>query len=343
MGYIKQLLAEDFEVIIVAPNDSLHSEKKLKAAGAQVHRIPCVHTKKDYFKVMILMNLLIFKYRGKHTIFLCHFVTTFLLTYFILVPFNSKCFVYIEGLGTLFSKKGNFQSFLKFLLVKNRVIRIFCNKDDRAVVGLPHDLILEGVGVDLSYFNTPKTFSNDSVFKLLYVGRLIKDKGVLDVIETLRYLRKKGKNVTLNLVGDIYTNNPTSLSKQDLLDLKKEFGEVINFVGFSQNVKQWYEMSDILLLPSRREGFPVCVMEANAMGLPAICYDVPGCSDAIKVEVNGYLVKAFDCKEYVNIVEKVLDLASLKKISKTSTAYAQEHFDSRPKSLELVQIIKSLN
>ena len=343
MGYIRELLADGFEVIVVAPNDCAHSEKKLQAVGAKVHRIPSINSKKDYFKVILLMNLLILKYRGKDTVFICHFITTFILTYFTLIPFNSKCLVYIEGLGTLFSKKGSLQSFLKFLLVKNSVTRVFCNNDERAVVGLPDDHVSGGIGVDLSYFNTPKTFNNDRGFNLLYVGRLIEDKGVLDVIATLRHLIKKGKKVTLSLVGDIYTNNPTSLSNQDVLILKQEFGEAINFVGFSQNVKQWYEMSDILLLPSKREGFPVCVMEANAMGLPAVCYEVPGCSDAVKSGVNGYLVKAFDVDEYANVVEKVLDPDFLKKISKTSAVYAQENFDSRLKSSQLVKIIKSLN
>nr|WP_321459142.1 glycosyltransferase [uncultured Vibrio sp.] len=343
MGYIKKLLLDGFEVIIVAPNDCLHSEKELKAVGAKVHRVPSINSKMDYFKVTLSMNLLILKYRRKNTIFICHFITTFILTYFTLVPFNSKCLVYIEGLGSLFSNKGRFQSFLKFLLVKSRVTRVFCNNDERAAVGLPDDRVSGGIGVDLNYFNTQKIFNNNEVFNLLYVGRLIEDKGVLDVIATLRYLIKKGKKVNLSLVGDIYANNPTSLSNQDVLRLEKEFGEVVNFVGFSQNVKQWYEQSDILLLPSRREGFPVCVMEANAMGLPAICYDVPGCSDAIKSDVNGYLVKAFDCNEYANVVEKALNPDVLKKMSKTSVAYAHENFDSRLKSSELVQTIKSLN
>lgn len=343
MEYIKKLLADGFEVIVVAPNDCLYSEKKLKAVGVKVHRIPSINSKKDYFKVIILMNLLILKYRSKNTVFICHFITTFILTYFTLVPFNSKCLVYIEGLGTLFSRKGLFQSFLKFFLVKNSITRVFCNIDERAVIGLPHDHVSGGIGVDLLYFNTPKIFSGDSVYNLLYVGRLIEDKGVLVVIDTLRHLIKKGMNVSLILVGDIYPNNPTSLSKLDVLSLKKEFGEVINFVGFSQNVKQWYEMSDILLLPSKREGFPVCVMEANAMGIPAICYAVPGCSDAIKSDVNGYLVKAFDVNEYAKVVEKALEHNILKKMSKTSVAYAQENFDSRLKSSELVQIIKSFN
>lgn len=341
--YIKRLLAEGFEVIIVAPNDCEYSEKKLKKIGAKVHKVPSINTKKDYLTVVVLMNVLILKYRFKNSIFICHFVTTFIITYFSLVPFNSKCIVYVEGLGTLFSKKSKFQLLLKFLLVKSRATRVFCNNDERAIVGLPNDIVSGGIGIELSYFNSPKLFRNEEVFNLLYVGRLIEDKGVLDVIYVLRHLIKKGKPVILNLVGDIYPNNPSSLSKQDILSLKNEFGEAINFVGFSQNVKQWYEISDLLLLPSRREGFPVCVMEANAMGVPAVCYDVPGCSDAISTDVNGYLVTAFDCNEYANLVEKALEVSSLEKISKTSVAYAHENFDSREKSLAFVQLIKSFN
>lgn len=342
IDYIKKLLEEGIEVIVIAPNDCAYSEKKLKTAGVKVHRIPSINVKKDYFKVILLMNFFILKYRGKNTIFVCHFITTFIITYFTLIPFNSKCIVYIEGLGSLFSNRGKWQSFLKLLLISNRVKRVFCNHDERRVIGLPNDLVSGGIGVDLSYFNTLNKFMHNSTYNLLYVGRLIEDKGVLDVIDTLRYLINRNINVTLNLVGDVYTNNPTSLSKQDILSFKKEFGDCINFVGFSQNVKQWYERADLLLLPSRREGFPVCVMEANAMGLPAICYNVPGCSDAIKIGINGYLAEAFDCNEYASLVKKALDPRILNKISKTSVIYAQEHFDSKLKSFEFVQLIKSL-
>ncbi len=342
LGYIKKLLAEDIEVVIVAPNDCVDSLQQLIATGAKVQKVPTIKAKSDYFKVILFMNLCVLKYRRENVVFVCHFITTFILTYLSLIPFNSKCLVSIEGLGSLFSGNKRFQSVLKFLLVKNSVKRVFCNNDERNLVGLPRDIVSGGIGVDLNHFSTPKLLNTGSEFNLLYVGRLIEDKGVLDVIDTLRYLINIGKPVTLNLVGDIYPNNPTSLSRHDVLSLKKEFGDAINFVGFSKNVKQWYEMADILLLPSRREGFPVCVMEANAMGLPAICYDVPGCSDAIKNGENGYLVKAFDCNEYASTVEKALDLVFLNKISKTSVSYARKNYDSRLKNSEMVQIIKSL-
>ncbi|MFA0067589.1 glycosyltransferase [Vibrio breoganii] len=344
-SYIKKLIDSGFSVSIIAPNDCVDSINYFNSMGVVVHKVPIMKGYFSFLSSIFFMNWFIFNYRIRNirVIFICHFLATFILTYLALIPFNRKCIVYIEGLGTIFSTNRFFQRILKVMLVKNRVKRLFCNSSERVAIGLDSDIVTNGIGVDLSKFRFSYSSEKQTHFQLLYVGRLIRDKGVIDAVSVLRTLLSRGYNVYLDLVGEVYLNNPSSINDEQIRQFKEEFGDKINFAGYSDNIQYWYEKSDLLLLPSIREGFPVCVMEANAMGIPAICYDVPGCSDAIESGVNGYLVTPFDFDAYVNVVSNLLDAKLLYSISKTSCLYANKNFDADIKSAELIGLVKSLN
>ncbi|MFA0062716.1 glycosyltransferase [Vibrio breoganii] len=341
-SYIKNLIDKGKQVVVIAPNDCDESKRLFETIGVKVKNIPSGDGKVNLLRSVIFMNYYILNYRIQNSVFVCHFVSTFVQTYFTLVPFNRKLLVSIEGLGSLFSKSKFPRLLLKTMLSSSNIIRLFCNNNEKELVGKEYDVVTNGIGIDLSNFchSDEKDFGKHT--RLLYVGRLIEDKGILVAISTLRYLLKKGHNVKLCVVGDIYQNNPTSLSLKDIEDYKAEFGASIEFVGFSSRVLDWYRNSDILLLPSVREGFPVCVMEANAVGIPAICYDVPGCRDAIIDGMNGFLVEPFDVNQYHAVVESCLSDELLIKLFYTSSKYARKNFDSKVKDNQFIKIIYGL-
>lgn len=335
-GYIKELLKHG-SVSVIAPNDDKQSKVKLESMGVVVHKVSI-----NRLLSILQMNLLIFKERAKGSVIICHFLVTFLFCFPTLVPFNKKLVVYTEGLGSIFTKRNFLRRILKFILVNNSAIRLFCNTSERKLIGLKKDLVTNGIGIDLSTFKRKKRNCLQSGFNLLYVGRLIADKGVIDVVDSFRILKSIRKDVTLNLVGDIYPNNPSSLSEADINLLKNEFGRSINFVGFTHNVLYWYEKSDLLLLPSKREGFPVCVMEASAIGIPTIGYDVIGVKDAIKPGINGELVKYGDVYGIAKTANSILNHKCLSTYLNTANKYAKEKFCSKEKNSELVNILTSL-
>lgn len=319
------------------------SKKKLEKIGAKVVYIPPFKNKVSLFLSLLMLNLNIIKYRFNNSIFICHFVSTFIFSYVTLIPFNKYLIVYVEGLVSVFTKNVIYQKILKVLLIKSNAKRLFCNANERKLVGLKSDIVTGGIGIDLNKFSFSSSFKEGATtFNLLFVGRLLEDKGILLAIKTLRKLMNDGFSVKLNIVGDIYPNNPTSLNDEDIKNLKDEFGDNLIFNGYQDNMVEWYEKSDILLLPSKREGFPVCVMEANAMGLPAICFRVPGCQDAIVDNVNGFLVAPFNIDEYSEVIKKILNNEAIMRLKKTSTDYANKNFNSDKKSNELITIIKSI-
>ncbi|WP_406611061.1 glycosyltransferase [Agarivorans sp. JK6] len=329
-------------MVVIAPNDDSYSKQKLERLGVFVYGLPNMLGLRSRVWCIAKMNSLVLRERLNGSIFVCHFLVTFLSVFFSLTPFNSRAVVYTEGLGSMFSNSKLLQSIVKLLLTKNQLTRLFCNKSERHLIGLEGDEVTGGIGVDVSVF-PPKPQVCDVVhYELLYIGRLIKDKGVNDAIDVLRFLLNVDIKVKLNLVGDIYPGNPSSLTEAQIQALNVEFGESINFVGFTEDVLSWYTRCHVLLLPSKREGFPVCVMEANSVGLPCVGYNVPGVSDAIVNNVNGLLAEYGDTSQLSKITQSLLNVGELNRYRCTSRNYAVEHFDIEPKTQRLVTLVNDL-
>ena len=341
-SYIKELVKLG-KVTVIAPIDDVHAKNELLSLGVNIAPIP-------HFEVLIgrlisyfLMNAFVLKERLLGAVIVCHFIVTLLMCFFSLVPFNDKLLVSIEGLGSLFSHPSKIRRALAFLLRQSSARVIFCNHDERKAIGRESDVVAGGIGVDLERFPSKESVElKDGKYHLLYVGRLIKDKGVFDAIEVLRRLKQANVPVVLDLVGDIYPNNPTSLSDSDIKQLETEFGNSINFLGFTHSVQHWYIDDHILLLPSKREGFPVCVMEASASGIPVVGYSVPGMSDAISPKVNGLLANYGDVDELTKLTKSLLSLETLEQYRVSSSLFALRHFSRQRKSENMIELIRKL-
>lgn len=133
-------------------------------------------------------------------------------------------------------------------------------------------------------------------FVFIFVGRLVSEKGINELVNAFRILKEKlqnptGQKIKLLLVGP---------QEPELDPLKPEvLSEIITnqdiiTVGFQQDVRPFFSVSDALVFPSYREGFPNVVMQAGAMGLPAIVTDINGCNEIIKEGKNGVIIPPKD-------------------------------------------------
>lgn len=164
-------------------------------------------------------------------------------------------------------------------------------------------------GVDTKFFNGKlKEHKN---FRIAYVGRLIKEKGVQDLLKAV-----KGLDVEVVIVG----KGPFEQ------ELKKIGGK---FVGEkdSAGVRNVLSQSDILVNPSYGEGLPTSVLEAGAMGLPVIATDVGGTSEIINDEKNGFLVHPGNVSELRKSIKKLLNADLCKKMGKAMQKTVREKFD----------------
>jgi glycosyltransferase involved in cell wall biosynthesis len=143
-------------------------------------------------------------------------------------------------------------------------------------------------GIDLDYWK--RTAAQDrtgSSFTFIFVGRIVKDKGMNELVSAFVKLHQQFPNCHLLLVGPYEQGlDPVLPETKRLIDEC----DAIETVGLQKDVRPFYEKSDVLVFPSYREGFPNTPIEAGAMGLPCIVTDINGSREIITDGENGIVV-----------------------------------------------------
>lgn len=128
--------------------------------------------------------------------------------------------------------------------------------------------------------------------RFVFVGRLLRDKGIVEFIGAAKAVREVFPSCEFIVVGDIDPENPASLSENDVQMAKSEGG--VAFVGHTSEVNKWFGYSHVVVLPSYREGFPRVLQEAMSVGRAIVATDVPGCREVVTDGFNGFLVPPFN-------------------------------------------------
>ncbi len=190
-------------------------------------------------------------------------------------------------------------------------------------------------GIDLEYFN-PENISvneleklrsslgikvNDYVF--IFIGRLVADKGINELIAAFSKLSKYKKNVKLLLVGPLEQEiNP--ISKETVLEIHKNIN--IISTGYKELVRDYFALANVLVFPSYREGFPNVVLQAGAMGLPSIVSNINGCNEIIINNYNGIIIPV---KNELAIFEAMQFLLEEESLYKNLQANARLNIENR--------------
>ena len=143
---------------------------------------------------------------------------------------------------------------------------------------------------------------NDFVF--VFVGRLVGDKGINELVQAFTKMSKTHTNSKLLLVGPLETDL-APLLPNTLNEIK--MNDAIIYTGFQTDVRPYLAISDVLVFPSYREGFPNVVMQAGAMGLPSIVTDINGCNEIIQPDVNGILIPVKDIQAIYKAMEELIN------------------------------------
>ena len=126
-------------------------------------------------------------------------------------------------------------------------------------------------------------------FIFIFVGRIVKDKGIHELLEAFRNINKS--RIKLLLLGRFERElDPISQEDEDYINSCED----INFIGYQSDVRDYLYASDVLVLPSYREGFPNSVIQAGAMGLPSVVTDINGSNEIIIEGKNGLIVPSKD-------------------------------------------------
>lgn len=145
---------------------------------------------------------------------------------------------------------------------------------------------------------------NDFVY--VFVGRMVTDKGVNELVRTFSKLTVRIKNTKLVLVGPHEKSlDPLLEETENLISTNPNILEV----GHQNDVKPFFAIADVLAFPSYREGFPNVVMQAGAMGIPSIVSDINGCNEIIQEGINGHIVPA---KDEISLYDSMLSIYNKK-------------------------------
>lgn len=154
-------------------------------------------------------------------------------------------------------------------------------------------------GIDTEYFYKSDEIINESLeieenyrlkdkFVFCFVGRIVKDKGIDELVSSFDKLNKEFENISLVLVGNYEdTLDPISKNSKEII---KENQNIIE-AGYQSDIRPFLASSDCFVLPTYREGFPNVVLQASSMELPCIVTNINGCNEIIEDNKNGLIVE----------------------------------------------------
>lgn len=221
----------------------------------------------------------------------------------------------VSGLGTSFINSGMTSFIVRWLYKLSQPLahKVFCQNEDDYKLLIEERLVptakldmLPGSGVDVVRFNPNLLNNNTDIFVFLYVGRMLGDKGLNELINASKKLYTIRQDFTLQLCGFSGAKNSSAIPVSTLDEWKDL--PFIDYIGPSNHIESIYAKADCIVLPSYREGMPRSLLEAGAMGLPSITTDVPGCHNIIIDCYNGLLCTVKDPVSLSNAMEKILNL-----------------------------------
>jgi len=215
-------------------------------------------------------------------------------------------------------------------------------------------VLLDGTacGIDLKRFTKNEVLQNSAKkaraelgisnndILIGFIGRLVPDKGIGVLLKAFCTLVKEYENIHLAIIGDYEPHRGYLSDKEvNLLDHHVK----ITHISFTNDIEKYYMAMDMLVLPTKREGFPYTLLEAAAMELPVIATKVTGCVDAVVDGVSGILVKVDDTTELYEAMLKLARDPDLRnKLGKQGRLRVEKLFDSKRLISEHIQLYKTI-
>ena len=173
------------------------------------------------------------------------------------------------------------------------------------------------------------------------VARMLKDKGIFEFVEAAKILKKKNIKSRFLLVGDIDPKNPTSIKSDILKTWHKD--QIIEWLGWIKNINKILFETDILCLPSYREGLPKSLLEGAALGLPLVTTNTVGCREIVIDGLNGYLVPIKNSEKLAYAIEKLIIDEDLRfRMGKESFKMALSKFSAKIINSQTISLYNEL-
>lgn len=244
---------------------------------------------------------------------------------------GKKYAVNITGLGTAFEKPGAVRTvainLYKIALKKAKVI-FFENSGDRNELlsfkccKQEKTVVLNGAGINTETY-AYQTYPNDDVVKFLFVGRVMKEKGIDELFEAMQKLIAEGQKCFLDVVGPF---------EEDYKDKLEEYEKAgwLKYHGYQENVIPFIAACDCFVLPSYHEGMANTNLECASSGRPIITSNIPGCKEAV-TEGSGLLCEPKNVGSLYEAMKKMVELGreEREKMGQVGRKHMEDVFDKK--------------
>ncbi|TNE31644.1 MAG: glycosyltransferase family 1 protein [Bacteroidetes bacterium] len=220
----------------------------------------------------------------------------------------------VSGLGSAFIKGGLTWKLIKILykLSQRKADHIFFQNEDDQAYFVQHILgrrtnysLLPGSGVDIVRFHPKhRTFGTNDSTELCFVGRVIKDKGVVEYVDAIKILRSKGVDAKFHILGGLDEMQITGISRATVSQWESD--GLIIYHAQTDSPELELGKYDAIVLPSYREGMSRVLLEASSSGVPIITTNVPGCRQAVIADESGFLCEPKDVNSLQQAILKLL-------------------------------------
>jgi len=231
---------------------------------------------------------------------------------------NIKTLAVVPGTGSVFKKKGLLSKIVTLLykiafsfpqkvwVLNNDDLQAFLK---RKILNLNRIEILPGEGVNVNYYSASLNYHKNEKFIFLYMGRMLREKGVEYLAKSSFYLRDRGvKSFEIRLLGLTDGLSEDVISMEEINKWEKQ--GLLKYLGSNPDVREFIEGSDCIILPSfYGEGIPRSLMEASSMRKPILTTDNVGCRDIVEDGVNGLLCKSQDVEDLASKMLKMINLS----------------------------------
>ena len=335
-----QKLLEDSEVVISTP--FVGHETDLKELGAN-----CIKTEVDRRSINPFTDL---KLLHTYKTILKQEKPDLVITYSIKpniyagylcgkmkIPFCAN----VQGLGTAFQKAllSNLVTVMYRTAFRKVETVFFENQANaqafvrRRILPAKKEVVLSGAGINLEEYRY-RQYPNNEKVHFLYLGRIMKEKGMDELFAAVEQLRKNGCEFVLDLVGffeDEYKKQVEQLQSEG----------VVRFYGFQENPKPYYAQTDCVVLPSYHEGMSNVLLEAAASGRAIITTDIPGCREAVDNGKSGMLCKVKSTDSLYKAMKRFTELSREKRelLGKAGREEMEKEFDKKKVVEETVKVI----
>lgn len=317
LGLIRELLSHGFCVWVLAPRD--HYTEALTAAGVAYHPLQLDQYGRNPFREVGSLLQLWWLYKKIQPDLVIHYTIKPNIYGSIAAQLSGiPSMAMVTGLGRLWTGKGRLRPILaklyKLGLSCSTTVGFLNASDERCfrefgLLRSDKSFVLPGEGIDTNHFRPGAAIvPQRDCPSFLYAGRMLREKGLYELVGAARNLRRDFPGLRIFLIGFVRESHPGAIGIRQIRKWEKE--GILRYLGRTRDIRPYLSRTDCLVSPSYREGMSRIIMEASAMEIPVITTESIGCADLVLEGETGLLCRPADAESLEFAMRRFLALST---------------------------------